>query len=139
ERLEAVDQPLYGRRTARILFPPFSPQDIAPFIPDYSPRERLIAWSTFGNLPGNLSLLDPERTLQQNIADQILSPSGRLVDDAQHLLDPFVGEAGVYYSILEAIASGENTWKGITRRVGRSGGSLSRPMGWLESMGLIRR
>ena len=139
ERLEAVDQPLYGRRTARIIFPPFSPQDAAQFVPDYTPRDRLTAWSTFGNLPGNLSLLDPDRSIGENIGDQILNPSGRLVDDAQHLLDPFVSEGGVYYSILEAIASGEETWKGITRRVGRSGGALSRPLEWLESMGLIRR
>ncbi len=55
------------------------------------------------------------------------------------MLDAFTAEAAVHYSILEAIATGEATWSGITSRVGRSGGSLSRPLAWLEGMGLIQR
>ena len=41
------------------------------------------------------------------------------------MLDAFTGDAHVHYSIIEAIAAGEQTWSGITKRVGRSGGSLS--------------
>ncbi len=139
ERLEAADQPLYGRRTARLTFAPFGVPEAAQFVPSWSPRDQLVAYGLFGHLPGHLALLDPDETLAANVATHLLSASGRLVDDAQHVLDAFTAEAAVHYSILEAIAGGETTWSGITSRVGRSGGSLSRPLAWLEGMGIIER
>ena len=139
ERLEAADQPLYGRRTARLTFAPFGVPEAAQFVPSWTPRDQLVAYGLFGHLPGHLALIDPDRTLAENAAAHLLSASGRLVDDAQHVLDAFTAEAAVHYSILEAIAGGETTWSGITNRVGRSGGSLSRPLGWLEGMGLVER
>ena len=138
-RLEQVDQPLYGRRTGKLLVGPFGFADAALFMPQYGVREQLIAYGLFGHLPGHLALLDPSRSLAQNAGETLLSPTGRLVDEAQHMLDAFAADAHVHYSIIEAIASGEQTWNGITRRVGRSGGSLLRPLQWLEEMQVIAR
>lgn len=138
-RLEQADQPLYGRRTAKLLFKPFDLPHVTAFVPDYSVRDRLLTFGLFGHLPGHLSLLDPGRSLKENVEDLLLDPMSRLVDDAQHMLDAFLGDADVYYSILQVVASGEQTWSGITKRVGRSGGSLTRPMQWLEDMGLLER
>ena len=93
----------------------------------------------FGHLPGHLALIDPERSLRDNAAEHLLASSGRLVDDAQHVLDAFMPDASVHYSVLEAIAGGDTTWGRITSRVGRSGGALSRPLSWLEGMDLLER
>ncbi|HEX2081643.1 MAG TPA: ATP-binding protein [Longimicrobium sp.] len=138
-RLEEVDQPLYGRRTGKVMVKPFGFADAARLMPGYGIRDQLVAYGLFGHLPGHLSLLEPERTLAENVAEALLSPAGRLVDEAQHMLDAFTGEAHVHYSIVEAIAAGEHTWSGITRRVGRSGGALLRPLQWLEEMQVIAR
>jgi hypothetical protein len=138
-RLEQVDQPLYGRRTGKLLVSPFGFADAALFMPQYPVRDQLIAYGLFGHLPGHLALLDPSRTLAQNTGDTLLSPTGRLADEAQHMLDAFAPDAHVHYSIIEAIAGGEQTWSGITKRVGRSGGSLLRPLQWLEEMQVIAR
>jgi len=138
-QLEAADQPLYGRRTARLAIEPFDYADAARFLPGYTPEDRLRAYGIFGGLPGHLALLDSGRSLEQNVAEQILSASGRLLDEAQHLLDAFLADAQVHYSIIEAVAFGESTWNGITRRVGRDGGSLSRAVQWLIGMGLLER
>jgi len=138
-RLERVDQPLYGRRTAKLIVGSFGFPDAARFIPGYELRDQLIAYGVFGHLPGHLALLDPSRSLAENAAESILSPSGRLADDAQHMLDAFAADAHVHYSILDAIAAGEHTWRGITNRVDRSGGSLLRPLQWLEEMQVIAR
>lgn len=138
-RLEAADQPLYGRRTAKLVFEPFTYRDAALFTPRYSPRDSLIAYGAFGHLPGNLALQDDEDGPDASIAGMLLDTAGRLADDAQILLDAFLGDSAVYYAILEAVATGNQTWKGITNRVGRTGGSLSRPLKWLEEMGLIDR
>lgn len=138
-RLEEADQPLYGRRTARLAFAPFGLPEAAAFVPGWSVRDQLLAYGLYGHLPGHLALLDPDRPLAENAAEHLLSPSGRLADDAQHTLDAFLGEAGVHYAILEAIAGGAQTWSELTSRVGRSGGSLSRPLAWLEGMELVER
>jgi len=90
-------------------------------------------------LPGQLSLIDPSRDIADNIAQQMLNPSGRLADEGQHLFDSFLGDAGVHYSIVRAIANGEQKWSKITNRVGKDSASLSRPLDWLQDMDVISR
>lgn len=138
-QLEDADQPLYARRTARLDIEPFDHVDAAAFMGDYTPEDRLRAYGIFGGLAGHLTLLDPSKPLEQNVEEHILSPSGRLLDEAQHPLDAFLADAQVHYSIIEAIAHGERTWQGITRRVGRDGGSLSRAIQWLIEMRILER
>lgn len=138
-RLEEADQPLYGRRTARLTFAPFGVPEAARFVPEWPVRDQFLAYGLYGHLPGLLALIDPGLTLAENAAEHLLSASGRLADEAQHVLDAFLGESGVHYSILEAIAGGAQTWSELTSRVGRTGGSLSRPLAWLEGMGLLER
>lgn len=139
KQLEQVDQPLYGRRTARFSFEPFACRNAARFVEQWSPRDKLLLYGMVGNLPGHLALVDPDLSLAENIAELMLEAGGRLVDEAQHMLDAFVPDAAVHYSIIEAIATGERTWSGITSRVGKSGGALSRPLRWLEEMQIIER
>ncbi len=138
-QLEEADQPLYGRRTGRIDVEPFDYVNAARFFPSYGVEDRLRAYGIFGGIPGHLTLLDPEESLPRNAADHILQPSGRLLDEAQHMLDAFLSDAQVHYSVIEAIANGERTWQGITKRVGRDGGSLSRAVQWLIGMRLLDR
>jgi uncharacterized protein len=139
KQLEDADQPLYGRRTARIDVEPFDYAHAATFLPGWSVNDRLKAYGAFGGLPGQLALLEHKDSLGQNVARQILSPTGRLLDEAQHMLDAFLGDAQVHYSVIEAIAGGERTWSGMTKRVGRDGGSLSRAVQWLMDMRIIER
>ncbi|HEX9938990.1 MAG TPA: ATP-binding protein [Longimicrobium sp.] len=138
-RLEQVDQPLFGRRTAKLLLGAFDFADAARFMPGYDAREQMVAFGLFGHLPGNLAILDPERSLAANVGEAMLNPSGRLADEAQHMLDAFTADAHVHYSIIEAIAGGEQTWGGITSRIGRTGGALHRALLWLEEMQVIAR
>lgn len=138
-RLEDADQPLYGRRTARLLFAPFSFLDSLAFLPGHSPRDQLLAYATFGHLPGQLAHLEPARPVGDSIARALLDPRGPLVDEAQHMLDAFLAESRIHYAILEAVATGSTTWSALTSRIGQSGGSLQRPLRWLEEMGLVAR
>jgi uncharacterized protein len=139
KRLEEADQPLYGRRTRRLTFPPFEAQHVRAFVPGYTARDVFLAYGIVGGLPGHLGLLRPDQDLQANVSRLLLDPDGRLVDEAEHMLDAFLGDADVHYSILQAIAQGERKWNRISSRLGKPGGSLSRPMRWLEDMHLVRR
>lgn len=139
KQLEKVDQPLHGRRTARIAISPFIYHDVADFLPDYDRRTQLMAYGIFGGLPGHLDQLEPERTLEDNVLRLILDPSSRLHDEATHLLDSFGKEADIHYSTLQAIGGGAHTWGEITKRVARSGGALWPVIDWLQQMELIER
>jgi uncharacterized protein len=139
QRLEAADQPLYGRRTLKIFFEPFTVRDVGYFLPGYSARERMVVYGVAGNLPGHLALLDAQKTMGENLSALMLTPGGRLTDDAGHTLDAFLGEADVHYSLISAIANGDHTWSGITNRLGKPGGSILRPLHWLEEMRLVKR
>jgi len=138
-QLELVDQPLYGRRTSKLVVGPFGFSDAARFIPDYPVREQMVAYGLLGHLPGNLALVDRARTLGENMSEILLDPAGRLADEALHMIDAFTGDAHVHYSVIEAIAGGEQTWGGITKRIGRVGGALHRAVRWLEEMEVIER
>jgi AAA+ ATPase superfamily predicted ATPase len=136
---EAADQPLYGRRTRRMTIAPFPARDVAAFVPAYSPVDVLTTYGLIGGLPGHLSLMDPGWDLADNAAALLLDSGGRLVDEAEHMLDAFLDDAAVHYSILEAVATGDQTWNGITRRIKRRGGSTLRPLEWLLEMQLLER
>jgi len=138
-RLTLADQPLHGRKTGTLAFAPFSYFDAASFCPGYSARDRLLTYASFGGLPGQLALIDPSRSVAENVAQHMLNPGGRLADEAEHLFDSFLREAGVHYAIVRAIASGEQKWSRITSRVGKDSASLSRPLQWLQEMDVLER
>ncbi|GAB5521700.1 MAG: ATP-binding protein [Rhodothermales bacterium] len=138
-RLEGGDQPLYGRRTARIDLLPFDYADAAQVVPKWSAKDRLHLYGMVGGLPGHLALVDPVQSLAENIGALMLEGSGRLYDEAIHAFDAFLPDASVHYSIIDAIANGEQTWSRIASRVGKQTSALSRPLEWLLEMGVVRR
>ncbi|MEM0960926.1 MAG: ATP-binding protein [Bacteroidota bacterium] len=139
KRLVGADQPLYGRRTARLDVRPFDAVDAARFVPAWSARDRVRLYAVFGGLPGHLALVDPERSLGENVARHVLDASGRLYDEAAHVFDAFLADAAVHYSVVEAIASGERRWSRITSRVGKQTSALKRPLDWLLGMEVVER
>lgn len=138
-QLEAADQPLFGRRTARLAFRPFPYPYLPEFLPQASPQDWLRAYGIFGGLPGHLGLLDPALDVGENASSLVLDPSGRLFDEAQHMLDGFLGDADIHYSIVEAIARGAQSWGKITGRLKKPSGSVTRPMRWLIEMQVVTR
>jgi AAA+ ATPase superfamily predicted ATPase len=139
KRLVGADQPLYGRRTGRLDVRPFDYLDAARFVPSWSARDKLCLYGVFGGLPGHLALVDPAQSLAQNAARHLLDSAGRLHDEAVHAFDAFLSDAGVHYSVVEAIASGERRWHRISSRVGKQTSALSRPLDWLLDMEVVER
>jgi uncharacterized protein len=139
KRLVEADQPLYGRRTGRVAVRPFDYYDAARFVPAWSHEDRLRLYAVFGGLPGHLALVDPHRTLAENAARHLLDASGRLHDEAAHVFDAFLSDAAVHYSVVEAIASGEQRWSRIASRVGKQTSALQRPLEWLLDMEVVER
>ena len=61
KRLVEHDQPLYGRRTARLDVRPFDAFDAARFVTEWDARDKVRLYAVFGGLPGHLALVDPSR------------------------------------------------------------------------------
>lgn len=139
KRLVEADEPLYGRRTGRIDLRPFDYLDAARFAPSWPARDKLLLYGIFGGLPGHLTLVDPARSLAENVARHVLDSSGRLHNEAVHAFDAFLSDASVHYSIVEAIASGEQRWNRITSRIGKQTSALARPLDWLVEMEVVER
>jgi AAA+ ATPase superfamily predicted ATPase len=137
--LEGADQPLHARFTRRMLLKPFDYRDSARFYPAYDARDRLRTYGAFGGVAGRLAVVDSTRSFAANVRDNMLDPTMRLFDEAGRILDPFLDETQVHYSIIQAIAGGAHTWGEITKVLGRSAGSLSRPLRWLLEMGYVWR
>ena len=139
KRLVDADQPLYGRRTGRVDIQPFDYLDAARFVPSWPARDKLLLYAVYGGLPGHLALVDPARSLSENAAQHLFSSSGRLYDEAAHAFDAFLADAGVHYSIIEAIAGGEQKWNRISSRIGKQTSALARPLEWLVEMEVVDR
>ncbi len=136
-QLTAADQPLYGRRTAELYVAPFAYHDAAAFVPAYSPADRLLTYGIFGGLPGHLALLDPAASLRDNAAQHLLTPGAPLYSEGGTLFDAFLGDAAVHYSVLEAVATGEQKFSKIANRVGKQASSVTRPLAWLQAMDVL--
>lgn len=139
KQLTQADQPLFGRRTGKIDVLPFGYAEAAGFAPGLPARDRLLLYGIFGGLPGYLRLIDPARGVAENTARHLLDPAGRLYEEGAHLFDPFLSDAGVHYSVVEAIAAGETRWTKIANRIGKQTSSLSRPLDWLLEMEVVKR
>jgi len=139
KRLTEADQPLYGRRTGLIQVDPFGYRHVGDWVPRYSAQDKIRTYGMFGGLPGHLALIDPARSLMDNVVRAILRPTGRLHEEAPHSFDAFVADAAVPNSIVEAIAAGETRWNKISSRIGKSTASLARPLEWLQEMEVVER
>lgn len=129
----------YGRRAGQLRLRPFSPRDVALFVPRWSAEERIGAYAVFGHMPYYLAQIRPDRTLAQNILDLVLTPDGLLHEEARLLLDQELPNASGFFSILRAIAAGQTRVAQIAERTGIAGGSsrVSQMLDTLQRLWLV--
>ena len=109
---EDRNEPLFGRKTARIDLKPFSTsvlkQILHDYNPDFTPEDLLMLYAITGGVAKYVAQLmdDGCKTWEDMIRD-VCRPSSIFLEEGTELL---VGEFGrkfqIYYSILQLIASG---------------------------------
>ena len=109
---EDRNEPLFGRKTARIELKPFRTSVLKQILhdhnPDYTPEDLLMLYAVTGGVAKYVAQLmdDGCKTWEDMIRD-ICRPSSIFLEEGTELL---VGEFGrkfqIYYSILQLIASG---------------------------------
>ena len=110
--------PLYGRRTAQYLLEPLEFVDAQKFFPSYSAEDRLRAYAVYGGTPAYLQTLQSERSLQENILDDILTRGSVLYDEVRFVLQQELREPRNYFAVLQAIASGNTRQNEIKQAAG---------------------
>lgn len=111
----AENHPLYGRATGIYKMKPMGFYEAALFYPDYSDKDKILAYAVLGGVPHYLNQLDPGLSLGENIKRNILTKGTVLYDELDYLLHQKLRETAIYNAILEAMALGSTTLKDISR------------------------
>ena len=141
----AERSPLYGRRTGQLRLMPLSYRDSGYFFPEYSAKEKLLFYGILGGMPAYLNQFAlrssnaPQRTVEQHIKNELLTPQGYLFDEVNFLLRTELREPRTYASVLQAIAGGATRLNEISQRVGLDATNVNKYLSVLRDLGLVKR
>lgn len=108
--------PLYGRATGIYKMNEMGFYDAVKFFPDYSDRDKVIAYSLLGGIPHYLKQFDSSLSLSKNIKNNILTKGCALYSEVEFLLRQELRETPLYNSIIEAVALGSTKLNDISMR-----------------------
>ena len=94
---------------------PLSFETLRHFFPTWNTEERIALYSIVGGVPAYLSWLDPNRSLEENLTEVMLSPGSMFLAEPQLLLYDQLRELGSYLAVLRAIADGQHALSAISR------------------------
>ena len=145
----AERSPLFGRRTGQLQLIPLSYRDSGRFFPEYSHKEKLIVYGILGGIPAYLNRFvlgssqhlqeTTQRTIQQQIKEELLTPQGYLFDEVNFLLRMELRDPRTYASLLQAIANGATRLNEISQRVELEKTKINKYLTVLRDLRLIKR
>jgi len=98
--------PLYGRRTGQIKLKQIPFLYYQKFFPDKNEKELIECYAITGGIPKYIELFLNSSDIYKAIDDNVLSKTSFLYDEPNFLLQREVSEVGSYFSIIKAIAAG---------------------------------
>lgn len=116
KELLAEKNPLYGRATGIYKMTEMGFYDAVRFFPDYSDRDKVLAYSILGGIPHYLSQFDPMLSLSENIKKNILTKGCVLYSEVDFLIHQELRETPIYNSIIEAVALGNTKLNDISQK-----------------------
>lgn len=116
KELLAEKNPLYGRATGIYKMESMGFYDAAQFFPNYSDRDKIIAYAVLGGIPHYLKQFDPMLSLEDNIKKNILTKGCALYSEVEFLLRQELRETPLYNSIIEAVALGSTKLNDISTK-----------------------
>lgn len=131
--------PLFGRRTAQILLRPFGYREAGLFHPACSIEARAQIYFICGGIPLYLRCFSELRSVEQSIADSLLTEFAPLFSEPDFLLREELREVESYYAILMAMAAGARTVHAIAQQTGIGERSLQYYFKQLEELGYLAR
>ena len=108
--------PLYGRATGIYKMKEMGFYEAVQFFPDYSDRDKVLAYSILGGIPHYLRQFDGNVSLADNIKKNILTKGCVLYSEVEFLLRQELRETPLYNSIIEAVALGNTKLNDISTK-----------------------
>ena len=122
-------EPLFGRITSKLLLRPFSvsvlKEILGDFNPEYSQEDLLSLYMLTGGVPKYIELLMESGAFKrETMLDKVtVSDSPFIYEAKDMLISEFGKEYGIYFSILQLIASGKTTQSEIDSIIGKNTGA----------------
>lgn len=116
KELLAEKNPLYGRATGIYKMAPMGFYDTARFFPDYSDKDKILAYAVLGGIPHYLNQFNPSLSVSENIRQNILTKGCILYSEVDFLLHQELRETPIYNSIIEAVALGSTKLNEISQK-----------------------
>ncbi len=131
--------PLFGRRTSQIKLEAFNYLDAAKFVPNYSNKDKAICYGITGGVAKYLSMIDSNKSIDENIVRLFFRTDGYLYDETRNLLTQEFSDISLVNNIVEQIASGENALNIIAAKIGEKAQTVLYSLEKLRNMGLIEK
>ncbi len=116
KELLSEKNPLYGRATGIYKMKEMGFYDAIKFFPNYSEKDKILAYSILGGIPHYLAQFNPELSIEENIKKYILTKGCALYSEVDFLLHQELRETPIYNSIIEAIALGSTRLNEISQK-----------------------
>lgn len=116
KELLSEKNPLYGRATGIYKMKEMGFYDAMKFFPNYSPEDKVIAYSVLGGIPHYLNQWNPNLSVADNIKRNILTKGSVLYSEVEFLLHQELRETSIYNSIIEAVALGSTKLNEISQK-----------------------
>ena len=116
KELLAEKNPLYGRATGIYKMKEMGFYDASKFFPEYSARDKVIAYAILGGIPHYLKQWNPKLSVEDNIKKHILTKGCVLYSEVEFLLHQELRETTIYNSIIEAVAMGNTKLNDISQK-----------------------
>lgn len=116
KELLAEKNPLYGRATGIYKMTEMGFYDAIKFFPNYTEKDKVLAYSVLGGIPHYLSQFNQELSLAENIKKNILAKGCVLYSEVDFLLHQELRETPIYNSLIEAVALGNTKLNDISKK-----------------------
>ncbi len=105
--------PLYGRIDLNINLKPMNYYDSALFYPSFSDEDKIKLYSVFGGIPYYNRLIDPNKTVKENIIELIASDGARLENEVSMYLNSEISKIANVNEVFQALAKGYSKFTDI--------------------------
>jgi AAA+ ATPase superfamily predicted ATPase len=109
------------------------------FFPDYTPEQRIMAFSIFGGTPHYLNAIKPGRSIAENVQETILSQNGGLHSEPETVLRMKLNEVNRYFAALKSISKGNRSRNEIIDDTGIEQSSAGYYLDRLEKLHIIQK
>ena len=113
--------------------------DAAKFVPNYSNEDKAICYGITGGVAKYLSMIDSDKSIDENIVRLFFRTDGYLYDETRNLLTQEFSDISLVNNIVEQIASGENALNIIAAKIGEKAQTVLYSLEKLRNVGLIEK